>query len=633
MLAFDWLHRLRAPAAEPAAAAIPPAPIPAPMGPAPIPVPTGPARDRLPQLIDPASERRLAAVAYAGGHGVSDGRLGLSLLYYALPYALRARTAVCLGSGGGLVPELMRRAQSDLGLVGARTYLVDAILPEAGFGGPEVEGGWFARRAEFQSPDQDVWLLQMLTEEAARLVFGRLGRRIDLLHIDADHSYAGAKLDFELFTPLMHPQGVVTLHDLRMPGIARLVDEIEATGDWSTLRFADIGQGLAVLRRRQGHLPPVLVGCYNRTEADGSIVNAQPEPQPEAPPVWEYLTKPALYARHAIAAQWLGAADLVLEIGGYLTPIGPHLRDVPRDYVMIDPLCEPLEAEALGGRPCRVRHIRADLDTLDTAMLDGRDYAVVFLGAQLDPGTKGFGAFVTTAERYLRILSGAGRAVIEFPPAWPSCRELFDVLQAVLKPRVEFEVTLDLSQNPMEVDGQPVPAERLVRRLFVLSGFAPMPPEAEARALIAQLYRGADGARLLAPSMMDPVPAATEGAAWAPTQDGPCVTPEAGGTLVETVAQAWAYSAVLPLNAAALRPGTFLVEMTAEAVQGVVYATTASPDLSAIGEQRRFVPDAEGRATLQLEETAETGRTVLLLRNGDRAEPGRVRILGVTIRQ
>src|SRR5688572_17442209 len=66
---------------------------------------------------------------WAGSHG-SDGEryLGGGLLYYALAYMSRARLCVCLGSAGGFVPRLMRQAQRDLGLEGARTILVDANI-------------------------------------------------------------------------------------------------------------------------------------------------------------------------------------------------------------------------------------------------------------------------------------------------------------------------------------------------------------------------------------------------------------------------------------------------------------------------------------------------------------------------
>src|SRR5262245_38832527 len=49
-------------------------------------------------------------------HGADGAYLGMGLLYYALTYSLRADVAVCLGSGGGFVPRLMRQAQRDLGI-------------------------------------------------------------------------------------------------------------------------------------------------------------------------------------------------------------------------------------------------------------------------------------------------------------------------------------------------------------------------------------------------------------------------------------------------------------------------------------------------------------------------------------
>src|SRR5262245_47159520 len=53
---------------------------------------------------------------WAGSHGAEGDYLGMGLLYYALVYGMRAKVAVCLGSGGGFVPRLMRQAQRDLGV-------------------------------------------------------------------------------------------------------------------------------------------------------------------------------------------------------------------------------------------------------------------------------------------------------------------------------------------------------------------------------------------------------------------------------------------------------------------------------------------------------------------------------------
>ena len=85
--------------------------------------------------------------SWCTGHG-SDGceDLGAGMLYYALAYSLRSRTCVCLGSGGGFVPRLMRQAQRDLDLEGSRTILVD--------GAPQVRQ---ERKEIWGSPD---WLAE-----------------------------------------------------------------------------------------------------------------------------------------------------------------------------------------------------------------------------------------------------------------------------------------------------------------------------------------------------------------------------------------------------------------------------------------------------------------------------------------
>lgn len=43
----------------------------------------------------------------------------------------------------------------------------------------------------------------------------QLGRRpIDVLHIDGDHTYEGAAADYEMYSPLVRPGGLVLIHDV-----------------------------------------------------------------------------------------------------------------------------------------------------------------------------------------------------------------------------------------------------------------------------------------------------------------------------------------------------------------------------------------------------------------------------------
>ncbi len=143
---------------------------------------------------------------WAEGHGATQGQLGGGMIYYAIVHALRAKLCICIGSGGGFVPRIMRQAQRDMGGKG-ETHLVDANLPDSGWGSPQYldEGSYF--RTEF--PDVIIHLES--SEQAARATFSDC--MADYIHIDGDHSYAGCKRDVELYMMRLKPNGVMTMHD------------------------------------------------------------------------------------------------------------------------------------------------------------------------------------------------------------------------------------------------------------------------------------------------------------------------------------------------------------------------------------------------------------------------------------
>jgi hypothetical protein len=208
------------------------------------------------QLIDREVSSLLASLPWAAGHGALEGGLSGSIIYYAVTSMARARVCVCLGSGGGFVPCLMRQAQRDLGIEYAETYLVDAILPEAGYGGPDVAGGWRDDKSIFARLYPEVITLKCLTQEAGKGFFRKNRIRIDYLHVDAYHSYEAAFADFETFLPLLQPLGFVSFHDTGTDAIQKVLKQIGKTHqDFDCLDMPDLGAGLAVLRRnvRRSH--------------------------------------------------------------------------------------------------------------------------------------------------------------------------------------------------------------------------------------------------------------------------------------------------------------------------------------------------------------------------------------------
>ena len=158
-------------------------------------------------------------VPYRWTHGATDYHLGDGLLVYSIIQLMRFKTLVCLGSGGGFIPRIMTQARLDLheqgiftgdrdynnGDIGV-TYLVDAAN---GVGGNinYLEKDSFFR---YQFVPR---FIKETTEKAFYDFFVKQDIQIDFLHIDAGHSYEDVKKDFELYSTLVKPNGIISIHD------------------------------------------------------------------------------------------------------------------------------------------------------------------------------------------------------------------------------------------------------------------------------------------------------------------------------------------------------------------------------------------------------------------------------------
>lgn len=158
-------------------------------------------------------------VKYRSYHGTTDFHLGDGLLIYAAIQHLRAKNCVCLGSGGGFIPRIMTQARLDLhdqgifegnnhcnwGDIGT-TYVVDATN---GVGG---ETDW-TDESSFLRRVYNPRFINNTTETAYYNFFIKEDIKIDFLHIDADHSLEGVEKDFELYSKLLTPRGIISIHD------------------------------------------------------------------------------------------------------------------------------------------------------------------------------------------------------------------------------------------------------------------------------------------------------------------------------------------------------------------------------------------------------------------------------------
>jgi len=77
------------------------------------------------------------------------------------------------------------------------------------------------------------------------------GAPVDFLFIDGDHSYDGVRRDFELYSPLVRPGGIIALHDIAStiaPGIGRLWSELTEAYDTEQRVASEFGIGLIRVR-------------------------------------------------------------------------------------------------------------------------------------------------------------------------------------------------------------------------------------------------------------------------------------------------------------------------------------------------------------------------------------------------
>jgi len=159
------------------------------------------------------------SVPYRWTHGANDVEMGDGLLVYSFIQFIRAKTCVCIGTGGGFIPRIMtqaRRDMWDMGVFGGNsdfswgdigcTYVVDA---NNGIGGKSDIGD---EESFFRKHFHPRVILET-SEKAFYDFFIRQDIKIDYLHIDGDHSYEGVKRDFELYSTIMNPNGIISIHD------------------------------------------------------------------------------------------------------------------------------------------------------------------------------------------------------------------------------------------------------------------------------------------------------------------------------------------------------------------------------------------------------------------------------------
>jgi hypothetical protein len=234
-------------------------------------------------IDEETGEIKLEPVAYRWSHGATDLHMGDGILVYSLIQFSRAKTCVCIGSGGGFIPRIITQARYDLweqkifegnsqnewGDIGT-TIIVDAAN---GVGG---NTDWTEENSFLRYNFQPQIILET-SEKAFYDYFVRQDIKIDYLHIDGDHSYDGVKKDFELYSTIMSENSIITIHDtdqtyhdtfvvtenskkdfIPFDGPCKFIKELEQDEKWNLVNLKNFrmfdkkvtSTGLALLTRK-----------------------------------------------------------------------------------------------------------------------------------------------------------------------------------------------------------------------------------------------------------------------------------------------------------------------------------------------------------------------------------------------
>jgi hypothetical protein len=459
-----------------------------------------PVDERRPLIDHDVVRRDFTSAVFADSHGAFEQHLGAGLLYYALAQAVRAQVAVCIGSGGGFVPSLLRRAQIDAGIKPSRTYLIDANLGELAFGSPVQQGGWMTEENQFLHRESDIVVLTMLSRDAAQ-AFASQGLMIDYLHVDGDHSTSGVLADLADFLPLLSDHAVVSLHDLRMPSVgAALAQYLESHPRWALMAFPEVGAGTALMRRtastgvaRRPQSLAEFVDVERRVDLNmDKLLDAVRDSQHRSRfERWDYLTSTAYRLRYDIVAgQFDDPGATVVEVGGFPNSILGSLRQAARVFAVEpyapDEFVRGLEQRGRDlGVPFFLR--RGSIGDVALRWSDLGRYRLLALGFDLTSGAPDEEGVIRALIAFARAVVGAEKVAIEVPGYAPSALA-FEALESLLIGRKELDIVLDLSKDPVAEQFH-VKDSRALRRLVIFEPCAGL--DVDGAALRASLMAAA----------------------------------------------------------------------------------------------------------------------------------------------
>jgi hypothetical protein len=209
-------------------------------------------------LFDSASVQKLIS-QYAGTdnwHEIDAARnnLGYGFIHYSLIRTLKPRNVLCIGSRYGFIPAMCALACRD-----NQQGMVDFV--DAGYSQTTGDENHWGGVGLWKTIDPDIYFMPFDLNQHITLHVQTSQQFFDIhnkhswgyIHIDGDHSFKGAKLDYDLFWPKLVAGGFMCFHDIYTKelggldyGVGKLWDMLKL--QHQTMEFS--GQcGLGILRK------------------------------------------------------------------------------------------------------------------------------------------------------------------------------------------------------------------------------------------------------------------------------------------------------------------------------------------------------------------------------------------------
>ncbi len=160
-----------------------------------------------------------------------------------------------------------------------------------------------------------------------------------------------------------------------------------------------------------------------------------------------YLLSEGAISRYVIAAHYMRPCSVVVEIGGFKTPISRFLTHNPARVMVVDPLIEDYQGDRLYGRPCQIEHLRTTFQKHDFDLEAGQ-YGLVLLGASMKYFSDEPERRAQEWDKLSALVAGARVAVLEHPVEWPLGREIVERMLAQIEHRLVIQVDMDLQHSP-----------------------------------------------------------------------------------------------------------------------------------------------------------------------------------------